>query len=38
MLYMYTIMTKREIGLIRKTVLKLLGVQFVNHYRRKEDC
>lgn len=31
--YMYTISTEKEIGKIRKWILKTIGISFVNHYR-----
>lgn len=32
--FMYTICTKKDIGKVRKLILKALGVSFVNHYQR----
>ena len=34
--FMYTICTEKNIGAIRRFILKLLGIQFVNSYKRKE--
>lgn len=33
--FMYTICTEKAIGPVRRLLLKILGVQFVNHYKRK---
>lgn len=32
--YMYTVSTKKDIKIIRKTILKIIGVSFVNFYKK----
>jgi hypothetical protein len=34
--FMYTICTKNEIGKIRKFILAMIGISFVNHYKKGE--
>ena len=33
--YMFTICTKHDIGFLRTMILKLMGITFVNNYRKK---
>ena len=33
--FMYTICTEKKIGSIRRFILKILGIGFVNNYRRR---
>lgn len=31
--YMYTISTKKDLGKLKRLILKLIGISFVNHYK-----
>lgn len=35
--YMFTICTKKDIGIIRTFILNIIGISFVNRYKRRKN-